>query len=156
VDTVTHTPPEQPAPTGHPAIDYAQIQLGVHTVFDEANTLDALLNDHLTALDKAQDERRNLDLAIEDREMDLLIEERGKHADMSEAAMDRHLRMVRHGDADLKKLKLQRNAKAGECSGIELDIEYTKSRLRTMTARMTELGGYFQYLAACKLAEKTP
>lgn len=138
----------QPLP---PALQYAEEHLGVHKVFDEANDLDAQLNDYLTALDKAQDDRRELDEKIADHEMSLLIEERGKHPDHSEAAFGRHLKEVYHKDQELKQLRSTRNAKAGECTGLELDIEYTKSRVRTMQSRMVELGGYFQYLAAVKL-----
>lgn len=139
----------------HPALAYAETTLGVHTVFEEANVLDGQLNELLTALDKAQDERRALDESINEAEMDLLIAERGKHPDHSEAAFGRHLKEVVHKDQPLKLLRLKRGMKAGECSGLELDIEYTKSRIRTMQARMVELGGYLQYLAACKLAEQT-
>jgi hypothetical protein len=138
------------------ALDYAENHLGVHRVHEEAETLLAELDEAMNALDSAIDARRTLDEQIDDRHMLLLIEERGKAADISQAAMDRRLKEVYHKDEELKRLRMQRNAKAGEASGLELDIEHTKYRLKVKVARMEELGGYFQYLAAVKNAESIP
>lgn len=135
------------------ALDYAENTLGVHQVHNEANELLEKLDESLDALDQAQDARRALDEQIDDRQMDLLIAERGKHADMSQAGMDRHLKEVYHKDETLRRLKQDRNSKAGEASGLELDIEFIKARLKVKVGRMEELGGYFQYLAAVKNAE---
>lgn len=137
----------------NPALEYAEKNLGVHKVHDEAEALLAELNDAMNALDSAVDERRSLDEAISNYEMDLLIEERGKHPDHSEAAFQRHLKEVIHKDQTMQSLKSKRNAKSGEASGLELDIEHLKYRLKVKNARMHELGGYFQYLAAVKNAE---
>lgn len=141
-----------------PALAYAEDVLGVHNVYEEVQGAQLELDEALTALDKAQDERRDFDHQIEDYEMNVLISERGKHGDMSEAGMTRHLKEVLFKDTDLKILKQKRNSKAGECSGIELDITYAKHRIQILTARMIELGGYFNYLAVTKqaaLAEQT-
>lgn len=138
------------------ALDYAESYLGVHRVHDEAEALLAEMDEALNALDSAIDARRMLDGQIEDRQMLLLVEERGKAADISQAAMDRRLKEVYHKDETLKRLRMQRNAKAGEASGLELDIEHTKYRLKVKVARIEELGGYFQYLAAVKNAESAP
>lgn len=141
------------APPTHPALAYAEVQLGVHKVYDEALQAASELDERLGDLDKAQDLRRALDQEIENLEMDLLIEERGKHPDHSEAAFARHLKEVHHKHDGLKMLKYKRNAAAGECAGAELDIDFIKSRIRIATARMEQLGGYLHYLAAVKQAE---
>lgn len=135
-----------------PALAYAEDQLGVHHVYEEAQGVQSDLDEALSALDKAQDARRELDHKIEDYEMDILVKERGKHPDHSEAAFQRHLKEVLHKDEHLKRLKSERNAKAGECTGIDLDISYLKARVTILSARMIELGGYFQYLAVTKQA----
>lgn len=137
----------------HPALAYAEVQLGVHKIYEEGLQLSSQLDETLTALDKAQDERRDLDQKIEELEMDLLVEERGKHPDHSEAAFSRHLKEVYHKSSELRMLRFKRNAKAGECSGLELDMEFTKARIRLCSARMEQLGGYLTYLAAIKNAE---
>jgi len=142
-------------PVTHPALAYAE-SLGIHAVYDEALAFEAELDETLTALDKAQDERRSLDEQIDSREMDLLISERGKHPDHSEAAFSRHLKEVHHKDETLKMLKLKRNMKAGEVSGHELDKEFLKARIHVRASRLVSLGGYFEYLAAVKNAEPPP
>lgn len=141
-----------------PALAYAEDTLGVHHVWDEAQGVVIDLNEELDGLDKAQDARRALDQKIEDREMDLLIEERGKHPDHSEAAFARHLKEVLHKDETLKKLKSDRNEQAGIVTGHEIEIKYLNARVTILSARMHELGGYFQYLAVTKqaaMAEQT-
>ena len=138
------------------ALDYAKNYLGVHQVHEEAEAILGELDDSLTSLDAAIDARRILDERIEDRHMVLLIEERGKAAEISQAAMDRRLKEVYHKDETLRRLRMERNAKAGEASGLELDIEYAKYRLKVKVARMEELGGYFQFLAAVKNAKPPP
>lgn len=137
----------------NPALEYAENTLGVHRVQEEADALLAELDSAMSELDEAIDARRTLDEKISDAEMDILIAERGKHADMSQAGMDRHLKEVYHKDESLRRLRMERNAKAGLATGLELDIEYTKYRLKVKVARMEELGGYFRYLASVKDAE---
>jgi hypothetical protein len=137
----------------NPALDYAENVLGVHRVYDEANELNDELNKTLDLLDSAIDARRDMDEKIADYEMDLLIAERGKHPDHSEAAFARHLKEVHHKDAQLKMMRQVRNAKSGEVSGLELEIEYIKSQLKVKVARMEVLGGYFRFLAVTKEAE---
>ena len=135
------------------ALDYAENTLGVHKVFEEALAFEKELDEITTALDKAQDARRDLDAQIEDREMNLLIEERGKHPDHSQAAFDRHLKEVYFKDDTLKRLKMSRDAKSGEVNGLQLDHDFIKQRMRVRAARMEELGGYFSFLAVTKQAE---
>lgn len=137
----------------NPALDYAENVLGVHRVHEEAEALLKELDKALAALDLAIDARRALDEQIEDRQMELLIEERGKAPEISQAAMDRRLKEIYHKDEMLHQLRMERNAKAGEASGLELDIDYTKYRLKVKVGRMEELNGYFQFLAAVKNAE---
>jgi hypothetical protein len=142
-----------PVTTSSPSLTYAEETLGVHQVYEEALALNTALDELLTAKDKALDEKRNLEDEVADRKINILIEERGKHPDESQAAMDRHLKEVYHKDEELKRLQLLANAKAAEVSGIDLDIEYNRARRAVAVARMNELGGYFQFLAVTKLAQ---
>ena len=134
-------------------VEYAEQNLGVHEVYAEATALTKSLDELMTALDKAIDERRTYDEQISNYEMDLLIAERGQNADMSEAAFARHLKEVIHTDQTLKRVKQDRNAKAGEVSGLELDIEYHKYKIKVAVARMEQLNGLLQFYAAAKLSE---
>lgn len=138
----------------NPALDYAESFLGVHRVQEEADTLLIELDALMTELDATIDKRRELDERLSNAEMDLLIEERGKHPDHSEAAFSRHLKEVTHKNESLRRLRQDRNAKSGIVTGLELDIDHVKWRLKVKIARMEELGGYFQYLAAVKNADR--
>lgn len=141
----------------NPALDYAENFLGVHRVQEEADALLTQLNDAMNALDAAIDARRNLDEKIEDHQMDVMIALRGTlGGEISQAAFDKRLKETYHKDETLKRLRMERNAKAGEASGLELDVKYIEAQLRVKVARMEELGGYFNYLAAVKNAAPPP
>jgi len=135
------------------AVQYAEQELGVHKVYEEANAFLADLDMQMTALDAVLDTRRTLDEKISDYEMDLAIEERGKHADHSEAAFARHLKEVLHKDQTLRDLKQERNTAASKASGLELDIEHTKYKIKVRVARMEELNGLLQFYGVAKLTE---
>lgn len=138
------------------ALDYAENQLGVHQVHQDAETAINELDVLMGKLDRAIDSRRVLDEQIEDQQMNLLIQERGKASEISQAAMDRRLKEVYHKDEVLRNLRATRATLTAEISGLELDIELMKYRLKVKVARMEELGGYFQFLAAVKNAEPPP
>ncbi len=139
----------------NPALAYAETQLGVHNVFEEAlgnrDSLDALLGD----LDKAHDTKRTVQAAMSDREFELLTEERGKHHEMSATALDQHMKQVKWRDEKMKDYRLRLDLVAGEIQGLEYDAEMLRITIRILTARMEELGGYLHYLGAVKQAETT-
>ena len=137
----------------HPAIDYAETVVGVHTVWQEAQQCQERLDTATNTAVGAQAKRRFLDEQIENREMDLLIEERGKHPDHTEAAFTRHLKVVQHSDEELKRLKAERSAVAMAAIGADSAVDHERAVLRMLSARMEQQGGYFAYLAACKNAE---
>jgi chromosome segregation ATPase len=142
-----------PVSSPHPGLAYAEVQLGVHSVYAEAQDLLRQYDELITRLDKAIDDKRILEDKINDRHMDISMDERGKHPDHSEAAMSRHLKELFHQDATLKQLRQQHTAAAADLSGTELEMKLTEAQLRVVTARLTQMGGYFQYLAAIKLGE---
>lgn len=137
------------------ALAYAENQLGVHSVWEEAKGFLDELNTFYTDLDKSQDERRELLEQIADREGELLSDERGRHADMSAAAFDQHFKGVKRTDTALQGYRSKLNEVAGIIGGLEYDVDLLKHRLRVSEARLIELGGYFNYLAAIKQGEKT-
>lgn len=138
----------------NPALEYAEDVLGVHQVYDDSQALLKELDEAMTALDAAIDARRTLDDKIEDHQMEVLIALRGTlGGEISQAAFDKRLKETYNRDQTLRRLKQDRNAKAGEASGLELDIEHIKYRLKVAVGRMEELGGYFNFLAVTKYAE---
>lgn len=137
----------------NPALQYAEVTLGVHTCYEKAEAAHKELDEIVLELDKAQDEKRYLTDQLADKEMDLLIAERGKHADMSGAELERHMKIVKHKDTDLIQLRQRLLAVGGRVNGLEYDADVQKQSIKIQTARMEELGGYFRYLAAIKEAE---
>jgi hypothetical protein len=136
-------------------LTYAETTLGVHTCYESANAAHSELDEIVTNLDKAQDQRRMLVESIADREAELLNEEWAKHPDMAASRMDQHIRIAKRKDTFLSELRNQLNAVHAEINGLEYDADIQKHRLKIETARMVELGGYLNYLAAIKQAETT-
>jgi hypothetical protein len=135
------------------ALTYAENVLGVHECYNRAQEAHAELDEVVTALDKAQDKRRSLTDAIADREIDLLSEEWAKHPEMAASRMDQHVKIVKRKDTLLSGLRDQLSAVSGEINGLEYDADICKQRIKIESARMVELGGYFNYLSAIKQAE---
>lgn len=138
---------------GNAALTYAENVLGVHACYERASAAQKELDEIVTDLDKAQDERRILADAINDREIDLLIAEQGKHPDHSVTALERHMKVVKHKDPHLAELRKQLSSKTSQVNGLEYDLDVQKVIVKMESARMEELGGYFRYLAAIKEAE---
>lgn len=137
----------------NPALQYAEQVLGVHSSYERSLNAQHELDEITTELDKARDRKRELTDQVSEHEMDLLIAERGKHADMSQAGMDRHIAIVKSKDTMLQELRKQLTGVAAQVDGLELDLSVQQSIIKIETARMTELSGYFNYLAAVKEAE---
>ena len=135
------------------ALSYAEDQLGVHAVWEKAQSQLLELNGLYTDLDKSQDERRELVEQIADREGELLSDERGRHADMSAAAFDQHFKGVKRTDTALQGYRSKLTEVQGSISGLEYDVDFLKHSLRLSEARLIELGGYFNYLASVKQDE---
>lgn len=138
------------------ALEYAEFQLGVHAVYESALKAREELDGVLTEIDSIRDRKRSVEREISDLEMDILFEERSKHPEMSAAAMDKHLRLAYHQNGQLKALRENHVKTVGELDGREIDKSVLEADIRIATARMIELGGYLQYLAAVKLSTTTP
>ena len=137
------------------AIKYAE-DMGVHRVFEEVveqlENLDSLYGD----LDKAQDRRRQLEEDYADREVELVGEMRGVHPNMSDTRFKSELKGWERTDKKLREIRVQLNTVRSEIQGLEYDVDLGKLRARVGAARLDELGGYFNYLAAVKnQADKT-
>ena len=134
-------------------VTYAEETLGVHKIYDEALAIQSELDTLMTDLDKVHDKRRDTELRLTDREMEIFFDERSTHTEMSATALDQHVKLVRHKDEDHQLLRSQLNALRGEVGGLEIDVDFAKARLRTVQVRMEQLGGYLNFLAAAKNAQ---
>lgn len=133
------------------AITYAEEDLGIHKVYESAKVAANSLDECLTKLSEQRDRKRLTDQTIIDREMELAEAERGKHPDMSQAAMDKHLKVLFNKDEFIRELTSHLRDILSEIDGLECDRDIFETEIKINTARMFELGGYMQYLAAVKL-----
>lgn len=136
------------------ALEYAEKTLGVHKVYEEALSNRDKLDTLLTDLAEAKDRRRDIDLKVADREMEVTIEQRSKHPDMAVTRWDKHIRESFRDDDDLRALREQTFATQGDIEGLEFDRQVIEINIKIALARMNELGGYFYYLAEVKRAKE--
>lgn len=140
---------------GVKALRYAEEQLHVHSVYEAAQEIRESLDKTFTGLSEARDKKRDLESRIVDVEMEIASEERGKHPDMSAAAMEKHLKIALHRNDDWRELREQLSTTIGDIDGLEFDKSIYEVDIKIAVSRMTELGGYLQYLAAIKQSETT-
>lgn len=147
------TQPKQPTPPGLKALQYAEDKLEVHKVYDTALALRGRLDDLFTEISQFKDKKRELDAHREDVEMEVSSDERGRHPDMSQAQMDKHMKVQLSNTAEWRETREHLAKVSGDIDGLEYDIRITETDIKIATARLQELGGYLQYLAAIKEAE---
>ena len=132
------------------ALAYAETELGVHTVYEEATFAHKSLDKTLTDLSDARDLRRTMETAIEDNQMEIASDERSTHADMSEAGMARHLKIAYSKDPLLHELRSKLQELTNKIEGLEYDKTILETGIKIAIARMSELGGYLMYLSVIK------
>lgn len=136
------------------SIEYAEQKLGVHTIYSDAKKALEWYGSASADYERFIDEKRRRLASVEDIEIRIISEERANNPEMSQAQMDRHLKIVFNQNGDLR---LGRDMVI-ECSHsidvAEHNMKLHEKELQVLTARMNELGGYLQYLAAVK--QNTP
>lgn len=134
------------------AFDYAEQVLGVHQIHDQA----LVSRNHLEELHKQllaeRNRRRQLESALRDREMEVAEEVYNQHANESQAARDRLLKVALNNDGDVRETKEDLVTLAGQIDFLEFEVERVTQDIKIAVARMQELGGYLTYLAVIKQA----
>jgi hypothetical protein len=137
------------------ALEYAEVKLGVHKVHTEALEARESLDKILTELGEARDRKRDLEFRLSDREQELATAEWVKHPDMAQNRMEKHLKAAFFADDAWRELREQLGKAAGDVEGSEYDRAIAEADIRIAVARMQELQGYLNYLAAVKTASVT-
>lgn len=137
------------------AVEWAEKNLGVNSVYAEALLLQEQLDDLANHLDKAQDVIREVNERIANRETDLYLHERSTHADQSATWLKEHVKHAERKDDTLTALRAELIAAQSNKSGFDYDWEVLRSQLRILEARMIQMGGYLNFLAVAKQAELT-
>lgn len=132
------------------ALSYAENVLGVHEVFTETVSLVEELEGARLLLDKAQADRRGVESAIRYREVELIQEKRSTHPSMSDTRFKSEFRIWEIEDVELVNLRLKLEDNRFECDSLETQVEILRVKIKVGSARIAELGGYLNYLAAVK------
>lgn len=145
------------SPLRHPAksIAYAESYLGVHSVYSDALQARDRLDEALTLLATYKDRRRALEQQLQDLEIEITSDEVGKHPQMSQAALDRHLKLEIPQNPEVRRIKSDLVDAISTIEGLEFDIRIAEADVKIAVGRMTELGGYLHYLAEIKKADQT-
>jgi hypothetical protein len=142
--------PKIPSPA-RKALDYAEGELGVNAVHEAAQKARDNLDGLVTDLSTKRDLRREKIEKLSDVEMMIAEDERAKHSDMSQAQMDKHIKMVNAKSKPFIELRREIRQLTNEIEGLEYDESIYKVDIQIAVARMTELGGYLNYLGAARL-----
>jgi hypothetical protein len=132
------------------ALHYAEQELGVHTVYAEAIQARDELEKALDGLIGARLKKRAYESQLADREMELIAEARGKHPDMPVTRMDAHMKEVKHTDSKCRDLRDEISGCSSAIDAYETTKSIAEANIKIAAARLQELGGYFEYLAAIK------
>lgn len=137
------------------AVAYAEGSLNVHAVYTEAQeSLEALGKHQRTATDLT-DTKRRLMVALDDREMELVSTERAANPDMSQAAFDRHIKLVLAADSEMVDYRSQVLDLQFKLDEANASVAHTEAHIKILTARMNELGGLLTFYAATKGAHSS-
>ena len=132
------------------ALKYAEEELGVHAIFKETVDLVEELEGLRLKLDKAQAERRGIEASMRWREVELIQAKRSAHPSMSDTRFKSEFRIWETEDPDLAGFRLQLEDIRFDCDSLESQVEVVRAKIKAGSARMVELGGYLNYLAAVK------
>lgn len=127
--------------------------LGLNSVYEGAIEARKHLEDKYLTLNDLRNRRRTVESFRFDCEMEVMEAERAKHVDMSQAQMDKHLKVVFSNHSDIREARDELIMLAGQIELLEHDIDMLNTDIKIATSRLVELGGYFQFMTALKQAE---
>lgn len=137
------------------AVAYAEEDLGVQSVLEEANLAFEAFNNARRELLGMRATKRRIEGLIADREADVAMEIFRNADGASQAAVERHTKLEIGTDTTLRTLREQLREHLDDIDTQETEAALAKTRMEIAIARMTELGGYMQYLAIAKSTAKT-
>jgi hypothetical protein len=137
----------------NPSIEYAEKTLGVNSVYESANLSREALSLVMGQVVDLRRSKREYEALLSDLEFDILTKETGENASMSQAALDRHMKMVYSSDTAHRELRKKIREIAGSIDAADAKKVVLEADIRVFGSRLVELGGYMQYLAAVKIAQ---
>jgi hypothetical protein len=127
--------------------------LGLNTVYDGAVQSRKGLEEKYMILNDLRNRRRTVEAFRFDCEMEVIEAERSKHPDMSQAQMDKHIKVAYSNNSDIRESNEELAMLAGQIELTEHEVDLIKTDIKIATSRLEELGGYFQFMAVLKQSE---
>lgn len=132
------------------AVTYAEDELQVHTVWEQAQSRMQDLHQALKASAEIVTAIRDTKDKLADREREIVTTTRGAFHELSETAWSKKLKELVHDDPTSKDLRdLLRGHEAAHDEA-EADVKYHTQGVQLYQARMIELGGLLNFYAATK------
>lgn len=135
-------------------VQYAETQLGVHTVYAEAQSEYAA---YVAAADRLEDAEQAIrhTAAMHDDRQAVLVAEHGPAtaALTTQAARKAHMQSVFDADPEIKDLEDRLSTLNADKRLAQRDMSVNKMGLELRIARMQELGGLLQFYAVAKAAQ---
>lgn len=128
------------------AREYAENELGVHKVYQEAQDANGELVDLQIDLMNVKDQRRRMTEEMADREVEIWRELRNQHPELSATALDAKAKQERRIDQTMQDLRTGLLDTQKREDRLELDIKAKQNKINSANARMVELGGYLNFL----------
>lgn len=135
------------------ALSYAEDSLGVHRTWTESQAVTARLQDLYRERSGYESETRSLDNQVDQRKNDILREVHLNNNGSSEAALTRLYRLACAEDERLASIQDVRLEAMSRRDTASAEIYGAEQNHKAYVARLRELGGYFEYLAAVKQSE---
>ena len=134
------------------AVQYAEEDLGVHVVWDEAQTRldqhEECKNTYLAALRSIRDLKEKM----RSREMTIVSDERGKFPEMKVTPFRDHVKAEFEADAVLSDYRDELAVAESDRDRAKADMDHHSLGVQAATARMSELAGLLNYYSAAKAA----
>ena len=134
------------------ALNYVE-GLGLNSVYEQVLEVRRVLGDKVLDLSSLRADRRALENAKDDTEMEVAEQERAKRSDLSATAFKEHIKSVYYNNSDIQSLRSQISDVTSQIEVLEHEINLLNSDIKIAVARLHELGGYFQFMAVIKQAQ---
>lgn len=136
-------------------VQYAEDALGVHQVYETAMALQSQFQDLTDTLNNLRNIKRDQEMDLQVTEADVTLQVMNDTMGESLAARERAIKTALAESDDVQNKKQQVRVTTDLIAENESNRAAIKLRVESLNARMIQLGGYLQYLAAAKLASTT-
>lgn len=141
-----------PEPARKNAVQYAEEDLGVHVVWDEAQTRleqhDEAKNTYLNCLRQIRDLKERM----RTRETTIVSDERGKFPDMKVTPFRDHIKAEFEADSALQEYRDELAVIESDRDRAKADMDHHSLGVQATVARMSELAGLLHFYSAAKAA----